>query len=68
MRKSAQIMLTVHYPDSEEAVTALKRRVSELHAYGIHQHLQGLNCPEFQKLALLDAIIEALHNKSSEQM
>ena len=68
MGKAAQIILTVHYPDAEESITALKRWVSELHAYGIHQHLQRLNCPESQKLVLLDAIIEALHNKNSEQM
>ncbi len=57
MRKMAPINIIVHYPQTEEGKKELAERVATAHASAVNQKLRSLNCPERQKLELLDAII-----------
>jgi len=67
IRKKAPINLIVHVPETEAGKEELAKRVSEVHAEAVIRRLNGLNCPAGQKLALLDAIIEAVKKENREQ-
>lgn len=63
MRKPAPINIIVHYPTTEEGWRELRRRVAEVHADAVLTYIQKLNCPTWQKIELLDAIIEDTKKK-----
>lgn len=58
MRKSAPINVIVHYPTTEEAWRELRSRVASVHANATLNSIGKLNCPDWQKKKLIDAIIE----------
>ena len=58
MRKAAPINIIVHYPITEEGWRELRRRMASVHADAVLNSIQKLNCPSWQKIKLLDAIIE----------
>ena len=63
MRKRGQLNVVVHMPTSESGKRELAQRVSDVHANIVNNRLKSLNCPEQQKLALLNAIIETKKEK-----
>ena len=67
IRSMAPINLIVYYPKTEEGKEELARRVSDVHAAAVTQRIKSLNCPTSQKLALLDAVIETVKERSREQ-
>lgn len=58
MKKAAPINIIVHYPKTEEGWRELRRRMAIVHADAVLNSIQKLNCPTWQKIKLIDAIIE----------
>lgn len=58
MKKAAPINIIVHYPTTEEGWRELRRRMAIVHADAVLNSIQKLNCPTWQKIKLIDAIIE----------
>ena len=58
MGRSAPIHLIVYYPTTPEGRLELAQRVAEVHATAVQRRIKDLHCPNSQKLALLDAVIE----------
>ena len=67
IRSMVPINLIVYYPKTEEGQMELAKRVSDVHAAAVTQRIKSLNCPTCQKLALLDAVIETVKERSREQ-
>ena len=63
MRKAAPINIIVHYPTTEEGWRELRRRVAEVHADVVTNYIRNLKCPTWQKIKLVDAIIEDAKKK-----
>ena len=59
MRKSAPIRLTVFSPDTAAGEEALAKRIAQAHADAVMREILALSCPTEQKLALLDAVMDA---------
>ncbi len=57
MRKSAPIEVVVHYPKTKEGWDELGKRVATAHANYVIEKIDRLNCPTWQKLELLQAVI-----------
>ena len=58
MKKAAPINIIVHYPTTEVGWRELRRRMAIVHADAVLNSVQKLNCPTWQKIKLIDAIIE----------
>ena len=58
MKKAAPINIIVHYPTTEEGWRELRRRMATVHADAVLNSVQKLNCPTWQKIKLVEAIIE----------
>ena len=58
MRKSAPIEVVVHYPKTKEGWDELGKRVATAHANYLIEKIDRLNCPTWQKLELLQAVID----------
>ena len=58
MNKAAPINIIVHYPTTEEGWRELRRRMAIVHADAVLNSVQKLNCPTWQKIKLVEAIIE----------
>ena len=58
MKKAAPINFIVHYPTTEEGWRELRRRMAIVHADAVLNSVQKLNCPTWQKIKLVEAIIE----------
>ena len=58
MKKAAPINIIVHYPTTEEGWRELRRRMAIVHADAVLNSVQKLNCPTWQKIKLINAIIE----------
>ena len=58
MKKAAPINIIVHYPTTEEGWRELRRRMAIFHADAVLNYVQKLNCPTWQKIKLIYAIIE----------
>ena len=67
IRSMAPVNLIVYYPKTEEGQMELAKRVSDVHAAAVTQRIKSLNCPTIQKLELLDAVIETVKERSTEQ-
>lgn len=59
LRKAAPLKMSFHGPTTEDGKRELAMRAAELHANAVIRRIQALNCSRQQKLALLDAIMEA---------
>ena len=66
-RKSPEINVIVHYPQTEEGRRELARRVAGVHADMVSQYIQKLDCPTEQKEKLLDAVIETAKKSKSHK-
>ena len=58
MRKAAPINIIVHYPTTDKGWSELRMRMAIVHADAVLNSVQKLNCPTWQKIKLIDAIIE----------
>ena len=58
MKQAAPINIIVHYPTTEEGWRELRRRMAIVHADAVLNSVQKLNSPTWQKIKLIDAIIE----------
>ena len=58
MRKSAPIEVVVHYPKTKEGWDELGKRVATAHANYVIEKIDRLNCPTWQKLELLQGVID----------
>lgn len=58
MKKAAPINIIVYYPTTEEGWRELRRRMAIVHADAVLNSVQKLNCPTWQKIKLVEAIIE----------
>lgn len=58
MKKAAPVNIIVHYPTTEEGWRELRRRMAIVHADAVLNSVRKLNCPTWQKIKLIDAIIE----------
>ncbi len=67
IRKMAPVNVIVYYPKTEEGKDELARRVADVHASAVTQCIKSLNCPDRQKLELLDAVIETASQKSAKK-
>lgn len=63
MKKAAPINIIVHYPTTEEGWRELRRRMAIVHADVVLNSVQKLNCPTWQKIKLVEAIIEDAKKK-----
>lgn len=66
IRKMASVNVIMHYPETAEGREALSRRAALIHADAVDHRLKKLNCPEKQKLELLDAVIDTVRKRSGE--
>ena len=64
MRKAAPINIIIHYPTTEEGRHELQCRVTEVHADLVLDYIRKLQCPSWQKMKLIDAIIEDAKKKN----
>ncbi len=67
IRKMAPVNVIVYYPKTEEGKDELARRVADVHASAVTQRIKSLNCPDRQKLELLDAVIDTVSQKSAKK-
>ena len=67
MRKAAPINLIVHYPKTEKGWKELRKRVAEVHADAVMTYIRNLNCPHWQKLKLIDAVIAEVKRQMDEE-
>ena len=58
MRKAAPINIIVHYPTTEEGWRELRKRMAEVRATATLNSVQKLNIPTWQKIKLVEAIID----------
>ena len=58
MRKAAPINIIVHYPTTEDGWRELRKRMAEVRANATLNSIQKLKCPTWQKIKLVEAIIE----------
>lgn len=59
--------MIIRFPTSPEGQQTLASRVSVAHAGVAVSRIQSLNCPIQQKLALIDAVIQAARDLPSAQ-
>lgn len=59
--------IIVHYPKTEEGKQELARRVASVHADAVLSRIKSLDCPDQQKLALIDAIIEDIRAQAADK-
>ena len=52
-----ELNVIVHYPDSEEDMAEIRKRLARIHAQYVLNYIQNLRCPQWQKEKLLDAVI-----------
>ena len=68
MKKAAPINIIVHYPTTEEGWRELRRRMAIVHADAVLNSVQKLNCPTWQKIKLIDAIIEVAKKEAKAKV
>lgn len=67
IRKMAPVNVIVYYPQTEDGKEELARRVAEVHADAVIRRLKSLNCPNRQKLELLDAVIDTVQKNQKRK-
>lgn len=58
MRRHGPVEVKFCFPETEEGMAELARRVARVHAEAVNARIKGLPCPEAQKRQLLEAVIE----------
>lgn len=57
----------IHLPRSKEGQEELAKRVATVHAQLIYNYISRLECSSEQKVALLDAIQENIHDEIKKE-
>ena len=57
----------IHLPHSKEGQDELAKRVATVHAQLIYNYISRLECSTEQKVALLDAIQENIHDEIEKE-
>lgn len=57
----------IHLPRSKEGQEELAKRVATVHAQLIYNYISRLECSTEQKVALLDAMQENIHDKIKKE-
>lgn len=55
--------IIVYYPQSEEVLHDLQKKVADVHAEAVLQYLQKLSCPQAQKQKLIDELSKSCQKK-----
>ena len=50
----------VYYPETPEKMALLEKRVAKFHAQYVANYIRKLQCPTWQKMKLIDAIVETI--------
>ena len=66
-KTSAAIQVIVYAPKTEDGQREQQKRVAEAHTFAVTQQIKALNCPESQKLELLDTVIKVVKKRSRKQ-
>lgn len=66
IRSMVPINVIIYHPKTEASKLKLAKRIADAHASAVIHRLNSLNCPARQKLALLDAVIETVKERSKE--
>lgn len=64
MRQKASIELVIHLPRTEGGRQALAERAARVHADLVEETAAGLDCPDRQKLDLLQAVLDTVRGGS----
>lgn len=56
--------IIVHYPESQEKMQELEKRVAVIYAQTVAGYVEHLRCPKGQKIELIRAIAEDCKNKA----
>jgi len=67
-RKSSTLKIIIYSPKSEVGQRELAARVADVHALTVNQTIKKHNCPSYQKMQLLDAVIKSSAKKESKQI
>ncbi len=52
--------IIVHYPETPEKMALFEKRVARFHAEYVADYIEKLQCPTWQKLKLIDAIVDSI--------
>ena len=63
----ATAVCIIHLPRSKEGQEELAKRVATVHAQLIYNYISRLECSTEQKVALLDAIQENIHDEIKKE-
>lgn len=63
MGKSAPIKVIMYYPETEKGKEELKDRVIEIFSDFVKKKIQGMDCPDEDKMKLLDCIIKKVSDQ-----
>lgn len=56
MEGGMRMKIIVHYPKSEEGLSELMKKATDLHIEAIIAYLDKLSCPKKQKLQIIEKI------------
>lgn len=62
MRRSAPIRVVAHYPGTGAGRQELARRAAEVHAEYVADAVHRLDCPAWQKLELMQAVLDTVQS------
>lgn len=62
-RKAVPVTVIVHYPETDEGKDELAVRIADIHAAAVNYRIKSLNCPTYQKLELLNAVIQTVQER-----
>ncbi len=57
------VKVIMYLPDSESALNELSDKVTKVHLDAVVNYISRLTCPKEQRTALIDAVIDELHEK-----
>lgn len=64
MRKATPVNIIVYYPKTEKGRREIARRLAVFQASKVTAYLEKLNCPNWQKIESIDAVIKGLKQGS----
>ena len=51
-----KLKIIVHYPETTEEAEILKKKVAQVHAESVIQHVSKLNCNNDEKVNMIDCV------------
>lgn len=68
IRKIQPVEIQMHLPTTEEGMRELSRRVASVHVDAVDYIVKSMSCPTSQKMAVIDALINMVKQRSREQI